>query len=80
MTYLSFAILATVPLDYLERAKSKKVSKGVHLQCLPIIDALREINNGCSQMLLVNCLIRKVKHILNSVDCMGDIALKLRVF
>jgi hypothetical protein len=31
-------------------------------------------------MLLVNCLIRKVKHILNSVDCMGDIALKLRVF
>jgi hypothetical protein len=47
MAYLSFVILATVSLDYLECTKSKKVSEGIHLQSFPVIHALGEIHNGC---------------------------------
>lgn len=61
-TYLSFIILAAVSLHHLEGAKPKKISKGIHLQSLPVIHTLGKINYCRSQMLLMNGLIGKVKH------------------
>lgn len=79
-TYLSLIILATIPLDHCEGTKTKQVPEGFHLERLPIINPLGEICHRCSQVFLVNCLIRRIQHVLNGIDCMVDVRLEFFVF
>lgn len=79
-TYLSLIVLATISLDHCKGTKTKQVSERFHLERLPIINSLGEIRHRCSQVLLVNRLIRRIQHVLNGIDCMVDIRLEFFIF
>ena len=77
--YLSFRILARIPLHDGKCAKSEQFAERIHLKQLPIIHSLSEVRDRSSQVFLVDGVICSIQHGLDGINGFSDVCLELRV-